>query len=599
MPNFTAEQLVAVTSKQAGLRVSACPGSGKTTVLTERMARMLQPPFKTLVNGRYAYLGPRIKPKSALAITFTKKASAEMKTRLIAKVGEKARDVRIGTINSVCLEIIRKLTGTNPRQAAGKQIDLAIRAAAQEARINIRDAKVRITMAKAQGKMEDPVAKSYQAQLDKQGLIDFDDQLLMALDLLRTRDWSKVLPWRHILVDEAQDLNPIQKDIVAALASQKGATLFMVGDPDQAIYGFRGADSRLFIDNFPQLTHLRLSTNFRSGSALVSRASKLASDAFLPALETQGHLAWFEEADENSEANATVQRIKAEPAYKDVAVLTRTNGQALGIAIMLRQAGVPVLDEDNILDVKRYKHLKAIMTVIDDPQTNNVGAFFTAAGLADEFLGWKFKDAVEANRQGDMTLWEACQRPLPSQWMTKGAQKFRALVDHLRETYRRTRNVQITLREAAIKTRFMERFQMDEDDLVAILRLAANKTSIQGFIQAMTEFTAKMENGVRILTAHRAKGLEFPVVYVPGLNQGVFPHKRAHDYAEESRLLYVAITRAQKRLVLSWSATNPSQFLHKLGLPLFKKEKVFWIFSRRRRITTGFEGEQLQLPAAA
>lgn len=586
MSRLSEEQLEAVLSESPGLRVSACPGSGKTTVLVERSARMLH---------------AGIKPESLLAITFTNKAAAEMKTRLVAKVGEKAKKVRFGTINSVCLEIIRRITGSNPRQASAQEMDLAIQTAAQENNIQVRDASSRITRAKAKGDISsDPVAMTYQVLLDQQSLIDFDDQLIKALQLLRSTNWGHTFPWRHILVDEAQDLNPVQADIVTALASLEGATLFMVGDPDQAVYGFRGADPELFIKRFQSLDLLRLSYNFRSGSALVGRAALLASDTFRPAVQDQGLLAWHEERDKEADMAATVARIKAEPVYKDVAVLTRTNSQALTLAIMLREADVPVLDEDNILDVNRYRHLKAIMTVVDDPRTKDREAFFMAAGLADKFLGMKFKEAVDRAQRDDITLWDACQEPMPAKWLTRGAEKFRAMIRELRETYRRTQDVQITLREAAIKTDFLGRFDMDEDDHLAILRLAAGKTSIKAFIQAMTEFTAKMENGVRILTAHRSKGLEFPVVYVPNLNQGVFPHTRADSVAEEGRLLYAAITRAQKRLVLSWSAKTPSPFLKALALPLVETRKVlFGLRTKTRRIATGFEGETLPLAAAA
>ena len=581
--DFSPEQHKAIVSTEPRLLVSACPGAGKTTVLIERLARMIRE------------LG--IDPKIIVAMTFTTRAAAEMRTRLLAKVGEKAKEVRFGTIHSVCLEIVRRLGGSSPDLVDPAKIRQVLEHTAEIAGITPAEVSARITLSRARNQ-ETALTKVYQEELRASGLWDFDDLLTGARRLLLASAKTKKLPWLHIMVDEGQDLNPVQRDIVAAMTDRAGATLFIVGDPDQAIYGFRGADHRLLTNGFDSMSSLRLSQNWRSGSIVVKRASRLATASFLPARDRIGRVEWFQAGTPEEELNRLVAQIKGEPELNDVAVLARTNGQALGVAMALREAGVSVLDEDNVLDLERYRGLKALIAVVNDLKTAGAQDFFMAARVADKYLGKSFKEALEAvAAQKGLCPWEALDRPLPRKWMERGAREFKALVLNLRETHKRTQDVQVVLREAAVKTNFLARFDMEEEDLVAILRLATGKRNIPDFLRAMTDFTTSMEDGVRVITVHRAKGLEFPVVYLPSLNVGTFPHRRAESSSEERRLLYVAVTRAKDKLVLSWAKDRPSPFLADLGLPPTETKKVLWFFTEQVPVPSGAEGELLQVAA--
>jgi DNA helicase-2/ATP-dependent DNA helicase PcrA len=581
--DFSKEQHMAIASTEPRLLVSACPGAGKTTVLTERLARLIRQ------SG--------LDPKTIVAMTFTKRAAEEMRTRLLAKVGEKAKDVRFGTIHSVCLEIVRRLTGSSPDLADTGQVRQILEHTAEIAGISPAEVTAQITLSRARNQ-ETTLTRLYQEELRARGLWDFDDLLTGARRLLLASAKAEKLPWLHILVDEGQDLNPVQRDIVAAMANRPGATLFLVGDPDQAIYGFRGADHRLLTHGFEGMTSLRLSQNWRSGSVVVKRASRLASAGFVPARDQIGRVEWFQAATPQEELQRLVAQIKGEAELNDVAVLARTNGQALGVAMALREAGIPVLDEDNVFDLQRYRGLNALMAVIYDPRSVGAQDFFIAARVVDRYLGKSFKEALEAvAAQNGLCPWDALDRPLPRKWMARGAREFKALVRSLRETHKRTQDVQVVLREAAVKTSFLDRFNMEEEDLVAILRLATGKRTIPDFLRAMDEFTTSMESGVRVITVHRAKGLEFPVVYLPSLNVGTFPHRLAESSGEERRLLYVAVTRAKDKLVLSWAKDRPSPFLADLGLPPTETKKVLWFFTKRVPVPSGAEGQVLKVAA--
>lgn len=596
----TDEQKVAIYSSDPRLLVSACPGSGKTTVLTERLAHMIRDGwYKRLPDGSPAYLDRGYaNPSSVLAMTFTRKAAAEMQARLVAKVGERATKVRVCTIHSACLEIIRQLHICPLTLATDDQRALALEIAAEKAGILPREASSRITLHKAHGSM-DNLVEHYDQELKRIGLCDFDDLLLMARHLLETTpSWQSRLPWVHILVDEAQDLNPVQRDIITILAGRPGATLFVVGDSDQAIYGFRGADPHLFLA-FEGVGKLRLSRNWRSGACLVSRAARLASESFLPLKVDPGRLEWFSAQDPQDELNQLVAKVKEEPVPKDVAILVRTNSMAINVAVALRQGGVQVLDEDRLLELSKYRNLAALLEMVNDPEAINPKTFFKACQVADRFLGRSFAEALVAlARANNVTLWRAMDLELPKRWMSHGVKRVKQLVATLDSIFKRTKDVQVLIREAAILSGWLERFIMDTDDLVPLIRLAAGKQSIRAFLHAFNSFATSTEDGVRVLTAHRSKGLEFPRVYLPFVNLGIYPHHRSNDHKEERRLLYVAITRAKERLTISWTSNRPSPFLADLGLPPVKSKRVLWLFTKKEVISQGFEGEEL-LPAAA
>jgi superfamily I DNA/RNA helicase len=587
--NYSDEQKQSIFAPNDRVLVSACPGAGKTAVLTERIAQIVKAGFN---------------PKEVCAMTFTKKAAEEMRTRLIAKLGEKARDLRIGTIHSICLKIIKYLSNTYPEIANQDEISRAIQKVADETKTPVREVQSIISREKSRSdtdrdndEEENPYVQMYQAELGE--YIDFDDILIVAAKLLNTPEWHRRVPFRHILVDECQDLNPIQKTIIDRLVAPVGHTLYIVGDPDQSIYGFRGANPTLFSE-FNNITKYRLSKNFRSGGIVVNRCSRLATDTYEPASQHNGRVEWFRADSNEHEMELLIERIKKEPDYNKVAILTRTNGHALELALTLREAGIPVLDEEDNFNLERFYGLRAVLQLMQNPKGVDFKSFSVAAFGMNKFLGKSFRAAIQENmKKFDCTPWEAMEKKLAKPWMNYRARDFKNLIRELRDVYRRTEDLQVVVREAAVRSDFVTRFHIDEDELVGFLSIARGKKNIPQLVKTIDDITKSMEDGIHVITAHRSKGLEFDTVYVPRINNGVYPHKMADSSEEERRLLFVAITRAERKLVLSWNDNDMSPFIEDLGLELETIKKKFWIFKTTTCNLDGCEGDEEPLDKAA
>jgi DNA helicase-2/ATP-dependent DNA helicase PcrA len=577
--HFSAEQLAALGSKDRITLVSACPGAGKTAVLTARAVRMID---------------QGIDPSNMLAVTFTKKAAQEMSDRMVASIGEKARMVRIGTLHSLALEIIRELGGWKPKVADEQLVAIAVDAVSTKFMWRPDDVRAFISLQKAAGAVDHEMVRAYQAEL--KGHCDFDDFLIFALNLLKDPHWHHSIPYRHLLVDEGQDINLVQKGIIEKFLGLQDSTLFMVGDPDQSIYKFRGADPDLFSSGFADCLRLRLSHNFRSGATVVRRCQQLASCSYAAGLNDIGQVEWFESGLREDEMLDLVARVGKEPKFSDVAVLTRTNAQGAEIAVALRAVGIPVLADEQMINIKKFTSLKALLKVVIAPKKASFEDFFKAANLSCKYLGRAYRRDVQiaAKRLG-CSPWEASKEPMSKPYMNYHTRNFKSLVIGLINLAKRTKDPQLVVREAIVKTNFLERWKMDEEDLLSIIRLAHGKRTLAEVVEAMESFVADMEDGVRVMTIHKSKGLEFDSVYIPGVNRGNYPHKRATDVDEEKRILFVGITRARRRLVISWHQEGEaSPFLSTLGLPPTEIERRFFgLYKHRKVVKVGYEGENL------
>lgn len=584
------QQLSAIRSQAPFLSVHACPGAGKTTILTEKLVRIAS-------DSRRA--------SHTAAVTFTRNAAEEMQARLIAKAGKQAEDVRVGTVHSLCMEIVRRLSGVRPEIADDDRRRKALKAAGEVTGFSPKQVEQRVTRQKATGTVTDPVVEVYQDEM--QGAWDFDDILIAALKLLSENGWEKRLPWRHFLVDEAQDLNPIQAEILGKLLSAPKATLFAVGDPDQAIYGFRGVDPNIF-RSLPG-EQLRLDVNWRSGDVVVDRCARLASTPYRPGLGIKGRLEWYEAASTEEEIQRLVSLIQGEPRRRDVAVLTRTNSEGMRIAMALRAAGVEILDRGNILELDRYKGLAALLSVAAGPKQASLDEFLEAAGLACKYLrSRQFQREMKAAMvNGAESPWEASKGNFSKGWMTARAAWFRRFVGSVIGMAQRDKNFQVVTREAVValsNTEWASIGRVEENELAGLLRLAERKKSLRQVARALRDVAKSKEDGVRIMTVHAAKGLEAPSVYVPFINQGSFPHSLAEDQGEERRLLFVALTRARERLAVSWTRAERSPFLQALGLPPTTRKRFLWFFHRKVKepagsVGQGFEDILAQRKAAA
>ena len=622
-------QLEAVTCESGPMLILAGAGSGKTRVLTTRIAYLLKE--------------KRIDPFNILAITFTNKAAREMRERIAAAVPDQARDLWVFTFHATCLRILRRQSGfagytanfviydTSDQKTVIKeclkQLNLdekkfsppAISAAISQAK------NVLYGPAELEKKSYDyfnqkvcEVYRLYQEKLHQNNALDFDDLLLHTVRLFREN--PAVLAYyqdrfRYIMVDEYQDTNHAQYVLVNLLAG-KHRNLCVVGDPDQGIYGWRGADiSNImnFEQDYPEAAVILLEQNYRSTRSILDSANEVINhnrERKPKKLWTAGAagdpLVIFTARDEHAEANFVVERIRRwhtvrDRLYSDFAVLYRTHAQSRVLEDKFLVAGIPYVivgglrfyERKEIKDLLAYLRLLvnpgdrvSLRRVINEPKRGigeaSVDKIFA---WADE-LGITPLELLESQSSIPGLAGKAGKGAM-SFGRTLGALRKMApqltvtdLVDMvLQDTgYRLALENERTI-EAATRLENLKEFysvsgEYDKnypdgslDDFLAGLSLLTD----------MDEYSEETDR-VTLMTLHSAKGLEFPVVFLTGLEEGVFPHSRSledrHELEEERRLCYVGITRARQLLYLShsWQRTlyghtrmnEPSRFLREL-----------------------------------
>jgi len=626
----------AVAATDGPVLVVAGAGSGKTRVLTHRIAYLVRD------------LG--VSPYSILAITFTNKAANEMKERVAGLVGRVADGMWVSTFHSACVRILRREA---PR--LGYRSSFSIYDDADSVRLVtmcIRDLDldpkqfpprvIRAAISNAKNELIDyetygangegfyhekvsDVFRLYQQRLVEASAVDFDDILVLTVDIFRA--FPEVLKqyqqrFQYLLVDEYQDTNHAQYMLVKLLAAAH-RNVFVVGDADQSVYAFRGADMRNILDfenDYDDATIVLLEQNYRSTQTILDAANAVIrhNDSRKPKRlwtdEGEGELiATYEARDEQDEAAFIADRIRDlesdGTALSDVAVFYRTNAQSRVIEEVFVRYGVPYqvvgglkyYDRREVKDAIAYLRgvvnpddqvaLKRIINVpkraIGDTSVAHVDRFAEAEGIG--FL--------EALRRVD-------ENPRLTARAQRSIQEFVALVDHLGERaadgpaaaiqavldetgyldmIRSDRSIEAMGREENLKElasavaefeevgpASMGPAEWAELDAMEKLGLFLESISLVADIDAWED-----RDQVTLMTLHNAKGLEFPVVFITGMEDGVFPHMRSlgnkTELEEERRLCYVGITRAEQRLHLTraWSRNlwgqsqynGPSRFL--------------------------------------
>lgn len=563
LPALNERQQEAVESIHPVTAVIAGPGTGKTKTLIEKILYLIE--------------RRRVKPSEITAVTFTNKAAQEMRERLERELGNKRalKQIQIGTFHSICLDILRE---------QGKDFTLAdeiqVKELAQETidtwnmKISVRDFLSEISLYKSapgERKFPDQVweeAFNYYQKLLKDGkLADFDDLLLRALSLARLSENQEYKKrFTYLLVDEFQDVNPVQYRLMLEWA-KAGRELFVIGDPDQAIYGFRGSDSRCFTrlgEDRPDTRTIYLEENYRSVSSVVDAAmaviSKNPGEArHLRACRGDGEkLRVVETASDLSEGIFVAKEInrqtggldmldvqtglqaeaeRRQRSFSDIAVLCRTHRQFRILEKCLSQEGIPYVTVgrgDFLLDpavrgtVSFFKSLEE-----DDPQTK---------GLALKLL-WGLSDTEVA----DSVYQEAKKKYLPQMKKYKPEK----ILKSWQEDMNFKKNAAVTrLYQTALQYSTMEEFLRDlslgeEGDLVR---------------RPQKSYSA---GAVTLMTLHGSKGLEFPLVFLCGAQEGILPLEKADyptDLEEERRLFFVGMTRARDQLILTY-VKEPSPFL--------------------------------------
>jgi DNA helicase II / ATP-dependent DNA helicase PcrA len=597
----------AVTSGPGPLLILAGAGSGKTRVLTHRIAYLLR-------TGQ-------ARADEILAITFTNKAAQEMRERVELLVGRATRAMWVMTFHSACARMLRAdahrlgytrqftiYDGADSRRLIKKCIDdLDIdpkRFTPRAMQSQISDAKNKLRSAEdyrgiVGSFFEQTVAdvyEHYERELHRMNAMDFDDLLVRAVNLLElfqeVRDrYAQAFRW--VLVDEYQDTNHAQYRWLQLLSSEH-RNLAVVGDDDQSVYGFRGADIKNileFEEDYVDAHVVKLEQNYRSTQTILSAANAVVSHnrgrkskALWTDIGEGDPIRVRELADEHAEGRfvaAEIQRMVDEGVSRnEIAVFYRTNAQSRVLEDMLvrAQIGYQVIGGTKFYERAEIRDAVQYLTFLVNPQ--DAGAFTRVANSPKRGLGQTSLSRVlsHADTMG-VPVWEAAEAPEAVPGLGTAAQKalrrFMSTMERLRERVEAGAPVGDLLQETLSETGYLDALAVERtieaqgrienlEELVQVAReydMNAEEGSLGEFLQQISlladaDNLRDDEGLVTLMTLHNAKGLEFPIVFILGLEDGVFPHSRAldeGDVEEERRLAYVGITRAMRDLTLTWA----------------------------------------------
>ena len=617
-------QRTAVLAKDGPLLILAGAGSGKTKTLTHRIG--------------YLIGEQNVWPNQILAVTFTNKAAREMRERLAELLGQpNSRGFMpwMGTFHGICVRLLRQdgaaigiasnfvIYDEDDRQGLIKQ---AMKLESITDR-QIKPRAVSSAISAAKNDMIDPkayeqtanypfqksVAKLYTAyeRLRKEaGALDFDDLLLEVARLFTeqpdVRDkWRQ--QFRHILIDEYQDTNAAQYAIVKSLVGPE-RNICVVGDDWQSIYSWRGADFRNILNferDFPGALVVKLEQNYRSTGAILEAANNVITkntertDKKLWTSEGQGEPVQIHELyDEAEEAQLVASRISAQTAMgarrpDEFAVLYRTNAQSYTLERALLQARVPyqIVGGVRFYDRKEIKDVIAYLRVMYQPNDRmsfsriaNIPARGLGASSLERFMSWQSGSGL--------SIIDALQRVSEIDGLTPRAKKSFTSLGELLASFDPMHDepsgiIETLLQKSGYLTYLRDGTPQAEDreeNVSSLVSDAKTFASLPDFLAEVALMTSadesKSEPSVTLMTLHAAKGLEFPVVFIVGMEEGIFPHSRIHESGpseleEERRLCYVGMTRARQELHLSFAASRlqfgqrgynpPSRFLEDMG----------------------------------
>ena len=604
------EQKQAVTTISGPVLLLAGAGSGKTRALTHRIAYLI------------GEMG--VNPWNILAITFTNKAAGEMRERVDDLVGFGADQVWVSTFHSACMRILRRhidrlgfsndftIYDTDDQKVVVKSICKSLNidtktykerallgaiSSAKDKLISVREYE--LDAMNDYGKsVYARVYREYQETLQKNNALDFDDIIVKTVELFKS--CPEVLEsyqerFQYIMVDEYQDTNLAQFELVRLLAD-KYRNLCVVGDDDQSIYRFRGANIRNILDfeqYFPEAVVIKLEQNYRSTQSILDAANAVIrnnvsrKDKALWTERTAGsriHLRQFDTAYEEAEyiADDVARKVKKEGAqYKDCAVLYRTNAQARLLEERMIMEGIPynVVGGTNFYSRMEVKDILAYLKTIDNGRDEV--ALRRIINVPKRGIGAATLDKLEDYAQMlDISLYEAMQQADEIMSLGKTSAKIRPFV-HLIESFRKQLKeltVAELIKEIVDRIGYGEYLQDyddegSEDRIENVDELITKAVTYQETHEEpnLTEFLAEValvaeidnvdgnDDRVLLMTLHSAKGLEFPNVYLAGMEDGLFPSYMtimsddSEDVEEERRLAYVGITRAMNDLTLTYA----------------------------------------------
>ena len=645
------EQREAVLKTEGPLLILAGAGSGKTRVIAHRIAHLVSDGLT--------------EPDRILAVTFTNKAAGEMRSRVEALLGTDCRSMWVSTFHALCARLLRReapqigLSRDFVIYDSSDQMTLmkhVLREAGLDGTLQPRVVLSRISHAKnrmeaadgipgAWTSRDEQVSKlfaSYTKALKEANALDFDDLLLKTVELfeqsasVRERYSKK---FRYVMVDEYQDTNRPQYLLIRHLATHHN--LCVVGDPDQSIYKWRGADLRNILDfehDFPEVATVRLERNYRSTQVILDAASAVIAnnrnrkDKRLYTERSGGAKILYYRAGDDLDEAEFVSRTSRMALHEDpentVAILYRTNSQSRTLEDALRRAGTPyrIIGGVRFYERKEVKDALAYLRLILNPHDDvsfrrvvNVPARGVGKGVMESLEAIPLPAETDAHtlspllaelhpRASNDSLWSRLlhgidRRLLPNRSLAS-LTAFRDLILNL-AAIAAEEPVSLALGKVLDRSGYLqdlrdERSEEAEGRIENLLELVSAareyesrnpEPSLGGFVDQLSLLSDVDEEAgaknarVVMLTMHSAKGLEFPIVVISGLEEGLFPHSRSSDdeveLEEERRLCYVAITRAQRRLVLTsaarrrvfgdYQSTEPSRFVDEIPAELIEE----------------------------
>ena len=641
------EQLRAVLNSENSLLIFAGAGSGKTRVLTYKIA--------------YLVKEKNIDPFKILAITFTNKAANEMKRRVVELVGKVGQYMWVSTFHSFCARFLRKeisILGYNEKfniydsDDSLKLISRCISEAGYDIK-TVSPKSVQETISSSKNKLKDcdsflkkasdpfdkivaTIFPIYQNILFKANALDFDDLLLLTVNILTHNPEIRKKyqdQFQYILVDEFQDTNMVQNEIILLLYSGENK-IFVVGDDDQSIYSWRGAEVANIINfdkNFANTLIIKLEQNYRSTGNILDAANELIKNNFsrkkkeLWTENKTGELiSRFRAQNEQEEAKFIARKIRdltnedKEKKFRDFAIFYRTNAQSRAIEEVFIRENIPyrIFGGLKFYDRKEIKDMLAYMKFISNPK--DVVSLLRVVNVPARGIGNTTISNIEKYSQSNkMTFCEAFYEIEKINTVSPSTRikirDFINMADYLR-SFLDNHNIDETIEELWEKTSYVKELVLENtieslnriDNLREFLTVVREfeeshnaveenaKLSMYDFLQdisLVSEIDNYDENAdtVTLMTLHNAKGLEFQVIFIVGLEEGIFPHIRSitgsyDDVEEERRLCYVGIKRAREKVFLTSSILHyiygdqrerlVSRFINEIPRELFIDENA-------------------------
>ncbi len=639
-------QQLAVDTTEGPLLILAGAGSGKTTVLVNRVEHIISSHLAT--------------PWQVLAITFTNKAAGELRERLVSAIGEEANDIWAYTFHSCCSRILRRfgekigytnhftIYDTDDSRRVMKQCQKQL--GIEDKLINHKSILAEISRAKdslispeeykqtAQNDFrKSKIAECYelyQAQLKKSDAMDFDDIIFNTVKLLEENEDVRNIyqtQFKYVMVDEYQDTNHAQY-VLTSLLADKYKNICVVGDDDQSIYRFRGATIEnilSFENHYKGAKVIRLEENYRStqnildgANAVISHNKNRKGKTLFTRSGSGDKIVYKTVMSESEESqyiiDEIVKNVNNGMKYSDHAILYRMNAQSRNLEVMLTKSGIShrIIGGHRFFDRKEIKDIVSYLAVINNPSDNV--RLQRIINVPKRAIGdTMFANVLEIGAGLGMSAFEVCERADEFQKTSRSASKlmnFTKMIRDFQECIENGMGLNDLLQEVLDVTKYLDYLQEEpetyEDRVNNIKELSsmfikyeeesedANLSEFLEDVALISDIDSynEDEDAVVLMTLHSAKGLEFPIVFIPGMEEGIFPGNQSmfseEDLEEERRLAYVGITRAKKKLYLissqqrmlygQTSRNMPSRFLREIPSSVIDDQSVV------ARRSTGF-----------